>query len=57
MNGTLVLYGVEKLIFEGIAIETTAGDDVIEVVLVVPHTALESHRASSNIRLIITRFS
>ena len=43
MNGTLVLYGVQKLIFEGIAIETTAGDDVIEVVLVVPHTALESH--------------
>ena len=57
MNSALVLYGLQKLIFESIAIEATAGDDVIKVVLVVPHTALESRRASSNIRLIITRFS
>ena len=57
MNGALVLYGVQKLIFESIAIEATAGDDVIEVVLIVPHTALKSHGGSSNIRLIITRFS
>ena len=57
MNGALVLYGVQKLNIESIAIEATAGDDVIEVVLVVPQTALESHGASSNIRLIITRLS
>ena len=57
MNGALVLYGVQKLNIESIAIEATAGDDVIEVVLVVPQTALESRRASSNIRLIITRLS
>ena len=57
MNGALVLYGVQKLIFESISIEATAGNDVIEVMLVVPHTALESHGAASNIRLIITRFS
>ena len=57
MDVTFVLQGASENIIKGIAIEATAGDDVIEVVLVVPHTALESHGAASNIRLIITRLS
>ena len=42
MDVTFVLQGASENIIKGIAIEATAGDDVIEVVLVVPNTALES---------------
>ena len=42
MDVTFVLQGASENVIEGIAIEATAGDDVIEVVLVVPQTALES---------------
>ena len=42
MDVTFVLQGASENIIKGIAIEATAGDDVIEVVLVVPYTALES---------------
>ena len=40
MNGALVLDGVEQLLLEGVAGVTTAGDDGVELVLVVPHTIL-----------------
>ena len=42
MDVTFVLQGAGENIMKGIAIETTAGEGVIEVVLVVPYTALES---------------
>ena len=57
MNLALVLQGVGQDIIKGVASRTAAGDDVIEVVLVVPDAALEPGRTGSDIWLIITILS
>ena len=57
MDVASVLQGASENIIKGIAIEATAGDDVIEVVLVVPYTALESWWTVSHIWFVITILS